>query len=268
MGVAYAQMLKLPAGSSWSVPSIQTLRKLHGGTESRGFTEFKLMSGPLPSLKEADRLIYAIRVNGVPIYIDGLPPEVDPAPFNSEAGVSLEFGIENLDFAGKNAGQEYIDVSLQFMKGVQLIRLADVRLRYVALRPKPETPLPIDRDLTLRWQGTYHRGKRQDAYQIFLLSTPSVEEAQARKRRIDEAKFSVGDIPLVAVLRPPLEKNPEFGVAAGIQQPSGQIKFTFDDESSQRICRGVIKLNSSLMGKGPYRRNIDDIKDSKQCRYF
>jgi TIR domain len=268
--VAYAQTLKSSSESGWAVPSLQTLRGLHGGKETRGFTEFKLTSGPLPSLKEADRLIHAIRVNGVPIYIDGLPPEVNAAPFNSEAGVKLEFGVENLDFAGKNAGQEHIDVSLRFMKGARLIRQADVRLQYVALRPKPETSLTIDQDVTLRWEAIYHRGKRQDVYQIFLLSTPSVKEAQERKRRIDEAKLSVGDIPLVAVLRPPLGENTNFGVALGIQQPSGQVKFTFDDETSQKVCRGVIKLNSgsSLMGNSPYRRNIDNIKDSKQCRYF
>ena len=269
-GVAYAQTHNSSAESGWIVPSLQTLRKLHGGKETKGFTEFKLTSGPLPSLKEADRLIYGIRVNGVPIYIDGLPPEVDPVPFNSEAGISLEFGIENLDFAGKNAGQEYIDVSLQFMKGTRLIRQAGVRLRYVALRSKPETQLTVDQGLTLRWQGTYYPGKRQDVYQIFLLSTPSVKEAQERKDRIDRAKLSVGNIPLVAVLRPPLGENANFGVALGIRQASGQVKFTFDDGTSQTLCRDLIKViaNSSLMGSSPYRRNIDNIKDSKQCRYL
>ncbi len=270
ISVAHAGAGKAPAESGWVVPSLQTLRGLQGGTATIAYTEFMLTSGPLLGLKGADRVTYAIRVNGVPIYIDGLPPEVYAVPFNAETGLKLEFGLENLDFSGKNAGYEDIELTLQFMQGDRLIRQAVVRLQYVALRSKPETQVTADQDLAIRWKGDYHPGKRDDVYQIFLLATPSVKEAENRKKRIDEARLSVDSLPILAVVRPPLGENQNFGVALGIRQPSGQVKFTFDDETSRRLCRGVIRLaaESRLMDNSAFRRSVDDRRDSKQCRQF
>jgi len=254
----------------WVVPSLETLLKQEAAKQNPAFSEFTMSSGPLPALKEADRLTYTIRVNDELIYIDGLPPEASAVSFNPDKGIDIRFGLENLDFSGKNAGYEHIDVALQFSRGGRIVKQNTVRLEYIALRPMGEQVLPVEPNLAVRWKAAYHAGKRDDVYQILLVSVAKSAAAEDLKRRIDETNFNLNNSRLVAVLRPPILGNPSFAINVGIRQPSGQVKFTFDDETSKQLCLRLNQFSarSQLINKSAFRRNVENRNDSRQCASF
>ena len=128
----------------------------------------------------------------------------------------------------------------------------------------------VEPNLAVRWKANYHAGRRDDVYQIFLLSVAKSATAEDLKRRIDEANFNLNDSRLVAVVRPPIGGSGSFAINVGIRQPSGQVKFTFDDETSKQLC---LKLNqfsarSQLINKSAFRRNVENRNDSRQCASF
>ncbi len=253
-------------GTGWVVPSLATLKKQEAARQNPAFTEFILKSGPIAALSKANRLTYAIRVNGTSVYIDGLPPETNVVPFQAATGVQLSFGLENLDFSGRNAGWEDIEVTLQFAADQQVLRTATVGLRYIALRPMPEGAANGAADLGLRWRADYHIGRAGSIYQIFLLSTPSGPGAVTMKQRIDAGKLALDGATVVAVVRPPLE-NSQYGVALGIAQPSGQVKFAFDDKESRKLCSALAAMppNPFLIHATAFRRNIENRNFSRAC---
>ncbi|MGH7340609.1 MAG: hypothetical protein ACREKH_08985, partial [Candidatus Rokuibacteriota bacterium] len=96
----------------WLVPSLSTLRRLKGTPKATGYTEFSITSGPL-DLANVNGLGWAIGVNGTPVHIDGWPPEAHRDAFDPRKGLQIEFGLENLDFSGKQSGVEHVDVTLE-----------------------------------------------------------------------------------------------------------------------------------------------------------
>lgn len=265
ISVAHAE--PAPSGPHWVVPSLRTLRARTASDEGVGFTEFVLTSGPLAGMREADSFVYGLRVNGTPVHIDGWPPDAHRKPFDPEKGLGLEFGLENLDFSGKHSGFEEVQVELQFSKGARVVGKAAVPLRYVALRDAAECEVKAGQDLTIRWRARYVHPRREDVYQIFLLSTPSVKEAETRKTLIDDARLKVAGQVVVAVVRPPLTGNPAYGVSLGVLQSTGQVKFTFDDVTSQRLMTGAV----ALVGQGPihnkpFRRPVGQRTEVTPCR--
>lgn len=272
IGVAHAQSNRPePDGAArephWVVPSLATLRTLKGGDKGVGYTEFSLVSSALPGLREADGLIYAIRVNGTPVYIDGWPPAAHRTAFEAIKGLSLEFGLENLDFSGKHAGVEEIDIALEFSQGARVLQKQAIRLRYVALRDAAECAVKATDDLTIRWRAHYVHPRREDVYQIFLLATPSVKAAEARKKQIDGARLPLDGKEVVAVVRPPITTNPSYGVALGLRQPTGQVKFTFDSATAQRLQKGVVDLaaRTKLIEATAYPRNVGSRTETTPC---
>jgi hypothetical protein len=253
--------------SHWVVPSLATLRALRGGDKGVGYTEFSLVSSALPALREADGLVYAIRVNGTPVYIDGWPPAAHRMAFDPAKGVSLEFGLENLDFSGKHAGVEEIEIALEFSQGARVLQKPVARLRYVALRDAAACPVKVTDDLTIRWRAHYVHPRREDVYQIFLMATRSVKAAETRKSEIDGARLPLDGKELVAVVRPPLTSNPSYGIALGLRQPTGQVKFTFDGPTAQRLQKGVVDLaaRTRLIEPTAFTRNVGSRTETTPC---
>jgi hypothetical protein len=83
------------------------------------------------------------------------------------------------------------------------------------------------------------------------------------------AKLKALGLPVVAILRPPNANNPKYGVGLGLRNPSGQVKFTFDEETSKGLCREAVKIaaHSAVIDKGVYRRQVETGK-SAQCYSF
>jgi hypothetical protein len=272
--VAHAHAQEATPQQGWIVPSLETLRRRHAGPDAPAYTEITLASGPLPALAQAKHVSVGIEVNGRTAWVDGLPVDANAVPFDAAKGVDVQLGLENLEFSGAQRGFERVELTLRFLDGRNVIREAKLPLRYVALRDKPD-PAPVgEPDLGVRWSAKYIPGPTADRYQIFLLSSPSAEEIERVKQRFDAAGFTVatakGTLPLVAVIRPPLKENGNYGLALGMRQPTGQIRFSFDEAASVVLCGRLHRIaqEHAFVRKNSFRRNIDDVRDSKQCAAF
>ena len=278
VATAYADVVQQLNAVSWVSPSIETLQTQRKTGKSRGFTEFTLTSDSLPGLKNADRVHYGIRVNGTPVYINSLPWEAYSMPFDAGKGVNILFGLENLDFAGQYQGYEHIEVVLGFTAQDRSVKNASFLLKYIALRDELNWETVRDHDIALRWKATYNAGQSEDVYQVFVFSDTNIKAAENLKRQIDRTNFSMNGETIVAIIRPELHisgqsgsvKNSNFGVVLGKRQPSGQIKFSFDDATSRELCKSTTQLAATLKREfnAPYRRSIASRKDSRQCQFL
>jgi hypothetical protein len=259
--------------TSWAVPSLATLGRPDNA--GRAYSEVNIQSPALPMLKDASTFTYALFMNGQPLRIDGLPPDAYPQAFDATKGIDLSFGLENLDASGRVGGYEDLRVQLKFMAGERMVRSAELSLRYVALRTI-EGPLTVsDGDISVNWRARYHPGRQTDNFQIFITSSPQVRGLELQKSRFDQAglkaKVAGRESPLVAVLRPPLDGNTNYGLNLGLREPNGQIRFTFDDAASTELClamNGIAATRSDLVRSDSYRRTLDGKKGFEQCVRF
>lgn len=239
---AYAQSVSTPTGSKWVVPTLETLKEA-GGRKSLGYTVFTLESGAMQGLQEANGMIYRVRVNGRPIYFNGWEPERLRVPFDPTRGIVLEFGLQNLDFAGAKAGAEEIEVSIDLLTAHRIVRTLRIPIQYVALRDAGPSQVVLD-GVHLRWRATYARPQHEHKFEIFLSTDAlaSAAAAEARKRRVDAAQLRLDGRPVLGVIRPPLPPNRNFGIVLGLEEPTGQVRFTFDEPTVNRLCHDVIAL--------------------------
>lgn len=256
----------------WAVPSLQTLRNSRYG--ERAFSEVRLQTGPWPAAQGADRVLWAVRINGNPLWVDGLPADAWPQPFDAAKGLDLAFGLENLDASGIDQGHERLEITLRFMAGTREVLQDRVNLRYVALRPITPRTVRTATGQALQWQAEYHVGRRDDAYQVIIDSTPTDAGWLAkRKRRIDDAHLRValdgqGTLPLVAVQRPPWRDNPNHALNAGITLPNGQVRFSFDEATARQVCRTLsqqAQRQPQLLRADTYRRSLDNRGKTRPC---
>ena len=264
-GFIAAALADVPNPPRWAVPSLTTLQQ--PGNAGHAYSEVHLQSGPLPALKGATHYTYALSMNGQSLDIDGLPPEAYPRRFDAAQGLDLSFGLENLNASGRQGGFEDLGIELNFLAGDQLLRKAHLRLRYVALREIGGPRTVSDGDLIVQWRAVYHAGRAEDAFQIFITSSPDGAGLQAHKLRFDAAGVTASvsgrEQPIVAVLRPPFESNRNYGLNVGLRQPNGQIKFTFDEGTSVALCKALNALAAhqpQLVRRDSYRRTLDGNK--------
>lgn len=270
-GLAHAA--EPPPPRPWAVPSLQTLRAATGSAGAGAWSEVHL-HGAVPAARGADRLIWAVRINGNPLWVDGLPAEATALAFDAERGLDLRFGLENLDASGRDEGFEDLRVDLQFMAGDRRVLHEKLQLRYVALRPIDARDVQTEGGLALRWSAAYRHGAG-DGWQVILESPSTGAGLADRKRRIDAAgeKIEVGGqvLPLVAVQRPPWTGNPNHALNAGLLQPSGQIKFSFDDASARSVCKALVRIAArkpGLLRSDTYRRALDGSASVNRCASF
>ncbi len=221
----------------WKVPSVETLRNMRD-RERMGYTEFSIRSSQLGELK-ADAVQYLIKANGSPLYVDGWAPANMLKDFSNP--FTFSFGLENLDFSGTDNGCENIEVDLSFLQGGRAIKQFAISRKYSALRDADEEEVKSQDGTTFTWGGKYVKPKNEDTSEVITGSVPSLENMKTAKNRIDAAKLSYKGQEVVGVLRPPLN-NPSYGVAVGVRQPSGQVRFTFDKTSANNILNWILQL--------------------------
>lgn len=270
MSEAYAAGTEV---TSWAVPSLATLRRPDNA--GHAYSEVKVQSAALPMLKDATTFTYALFMNGQPLRIDGLAPEAYPLEFDASKGIDLSFGLENLDASGRFGGYEDLRLQLNFMAGERKVRSAEFGMRYVALRTIEGPLTASDGDISLNWSARYHPGRQSDNFQIFITSGPQLRNLELQKNRFDQAglvtKISGRESPLVAVLRPPLDRNANYGLNLGLREPNGQIRFTFGEDVSTELClalNGIAATRRDLVRSDSYRRTLDGKKGFKQCALF
>ena len=171
-----------------------------------------------------------IRVNGVAIHEDGLPPEQRPVPATGSTPFRHRFALESLDFQGADGGCEAIALTLT-------PRYAEGSQKEAAARA------------TLEWSHeafitfvSYAAGGDDRA------ASAARERAAGLKRAFDALRLVYDGRPLVAVIRPPLTlagNTLAYGLAAGVVQPSGQVRITFSHEAASALAEALLRERAS-----------------------
>jgi hypothetical protein len=266
---AYAQ--QETAQKAWYIPSLATLasREEFKGV---GHTEFVLSNtGSLDV--DADGYFVDLQVNGRSVMVDGTPASYNVQAYTNSKAIEYKFGLQNMDFAGRNGGCDSLGASIHFVKDGELLdhKIALER-PYVALRHAAVTSSLRMND-TWEWRGTYHAAPNEYEYEVFLASvidtslslatyqlSESAEALQRLKGRADRLKVNFDALnvtyegqPLVAIIRPPLSKV-SYGIAAGIVRPTGQVSFLFSKEETYKLLNDLKSKRAE--GTNAYRRAV------------
>jgi hypothetical protein len=242
-------------GPRWLVPSLATL-KAQSEKSRQGFTEFNVVGRATPSLKTAQYFTYAIVVNGVPILIDGWDPHYIRIPYDHEKGLDFSFALENLDFSGRHNGREQLELTLRFWGEGLLIRELKLERQYVALRDARMEKFNIDGMGEIRWSGKFNNRRMADKFEVFLMSSQDMSTLQDFKWKLDSKNLMYQDNRVTAVIRPPLNNNPNSGITFGVIKDTGQTQFTFDEQSAAEVCRWLLIHRRDEKHKNLYRDDI------------
>lgn len=233
----------------WVVPALKTLRDRADQERASGvaYTEFSIETvDPLPATPDAEAVWLALKVNGVDALIDGV--EAPYRAFAAKPGTRLtvSFGLQNLGFSGASGGCEVLEATLTFVKyGKPVAEPFHLKRTYVALRDAEEVTMAV-RSRAFRWTGVYRSPAAKFDNEVFVGSIlfPSDGKAGAmeqarleavqRKRSIDDLQLTFDSRKVVGVVRPPLRES-AFGVALGLVEPSGQIRFILTRAEATRL---------------------------------
>jgi hypothetical protein len=229
----------------WEVPDIESLAKRRSELRD-GYTTFAIDSTDLTAVA-ANGVSLDLRVNGVEVRVEGMPGEYLTRIFDPKKPFHLEFGLQNLDFAGNSAGCDQVRAELRFWNGRTAVGKPVILERaYAALRDgEPLTVSAEGHHFT--WSAHYERPLTAVDYRVFVQSflldswntlkdreqvRRGVGELEAERKRVDQLQLVYQGMPVVAVMRPPLSR-PSWGLALGLRQPTGQIRFTFAKDEAR-----------------------------------
>ncbi|WP_286262813.1 hypothetical protein [Thalassotalea atypica] len=234
----------------WIAPSLKTLKERHQ-TEKITYMSFKVKSDALNLPETVDSYTYQIKVNGVPLYINGWQQHERTFQFDNSQPFELEFGLQNLDFSGVHDGEEKISLDINFIdsKSKLVSRTDQIERMLVALR-RVNTENVSSNSAIYEWSGTQHFGK-SDGVEVFIWSTPDINEMSRRKRFFDEENISFEDYRVMAVARPPLGSNTDYGLVVGLQDQYGRVSFTFDEVKADEL---MTWLNIQIL---PRKKRVD-----------
>jgi hypothetical protein len=236
----------------WSVPSLASLTQ--SNSEGVGYTVFAIKTdafrhGPVTAVE------VKIQVNGVPVREDGLPSRLRPIANDPRSSFSHNFALQTLDFEGAEGGCDRIKLELQPLArdGEQNTAHA-FSLTYVALRdvaPRTQTA----GDSTLAWSAAYITPLREWRHlaevNSYIYSTGdsasqqrAVGMARSSKKWLDQQQLSYLGSRVVGIIRPPRTVQPNgtaaYGLAAGLLQESGQVRFTFSEGDARKLASFII----------------------------
>jgi hypothetical protein len=246
VGTAHAQPAGATAARRWMTPSIESLALDPG--ESVGYSYFKIRTDAFRG-SGADRVEVAIAVNGVPVDEDGLAPAERPVPNDPEFSFDHLFALQTLNFEGREGGCDRVSLTLTPRRSDGTPGAAKrFDLLYTALRDQPERSETADGAM-LRWSATVIRPIREWRHWAIVHSygfrlgdaaskAAAVTQAEADKAWLDAMGWTIDGAPVRGVVRPPLtirNGSGSFGLAIGLLQPSGQVRFTFSETRARTI---------------------------------
>lgn len=254
----------------WSVPSVRALA--NGNPEGVGYTIFDLETN-LFQHTEITGVEVEIVVNGIPVREDGLTPDLRPTPNRPGQPFVHRFALQTLNFEGARGGCDKIEVALRPInvngnKGAA----QSVTLSYVALRDvAPHVEMVGNSEL--KWSAAYITPKREwrnipevNSYSYSTRDPATqrkvVERAEADKAWLDNLELMFQGQKVVGVLRPARTVSPSgiaaYGLAAGLLQANGQVRFTFSDGEARQLSafmiarRGKLPRASQVINSQPY----------------
>lgn len=230
----------------WVTPSIDTLAEREG--EPVGWSYFKLRTNAFQQ-PEINAIEFGLAVNGIPVDEDGLAPEERPEPNDPSAPFDRLFALQTLDFEGRMGGCDSVSVTLtpRYEDGHRGPPRT-FELSYAALRDQPARTVRSG-GATLTWSATVIRPAREWRHWAFVQSYPfqypnpdsqqqAVRRVEADKEWLDAAGLKFRGAVVRGVIRPPLsikQGRGAYGLAIGLVQPSGQVRFTFSEQDARAI---------------------------------
>lgn len=248
--------------SGWHAPSLEVLK--YDNEKTKGFTHFQITSEPLPYIQNATWVALGITANNYPVYFAGMEPKYNAVPYSPGEAIKLEFGLETLAFRGEHSGVEQLQADIYILdtKGSTL-KTFTLQRDYTALRSAKTTVHSLE-GKKAHWSGNFVHSRDDLEYTVTLASAH-----KSRLRYIDyEASYTTKQKlaynndqsrTLVAVVRPPLKDNTNYGIVAGLQDETEKIQFTFTKPDALQLCNWLSQTKSqpSLSGKLRYIRPND-----------
>lgn len=247
----------------WDVPSLENLQKMTD-RERVGYTEFDVSFTPKGKAAEADSYYFALRVNGQPVYISGLSPDLQKVPLQQGNENHLKFALENLNFTGQYSGYEKLELRVYFLSKDNVVFYQDLSRDYVALRDASKIPSLETEVGTFQWAGAYIPPHNENKYEVLVTSADCgnppqkncVDRAVRAKQQFDRIGLKLGSNPVVMVIRPPLRVPPAYGLALGLVQTTSQVQFTFSQEETRQVCSWAIDQSESGKAHGLIRSDL------------
>ena len=225
------------AASFWTVPSLFTLEEQVDEVVRPAFTEFMIDSPPVADVTTANAISYAVKVNGIPVHMDGLSPHVDRIPFNGKGGVHLNFALENLGFTGANDGHERIELELRYYAGNTVLKTARLAREYVSYHHAEPVALTSSGD-TYEWRGLFRPSRVEPGFELVLGAGPTNSIVEQRARLNAEGR-NYGGLAMIGVVRPGRPENPSAKLTMGFLLPTGQVRSRFSRDEVSALCRWV-----------------------------
>lgn len=260
-----------PAAVSWSVPSIETLSGQ--GASHTGYSIFTLEDQTFRDMPQVTSVVVGLKVNGVAVNEDGVPPELRPVKVELGGPLSYSFALQTLNFAGARRGCEDIEVSLTpLLEDGRRGPTRVARLDYVAFRDVAPRPAAGDGP-GLTWSATYIRPAEAWRNMLILNSysypfasagaqEAAIAKAQADKAWLDAQGFVYNGQPVVGAIRPPRILQPDgsaaYGLMAALRQPSGQLRLVSTYEAGKALAgylkaqRGRSPRAAQVIDKAPF----------------
>ena len=259
--------------SPWHIPSLDTLRS-KDDYKGVGHSEFIIQTDSPPEL-DADGYYLDLFVNERPVFIDGTPGSFSVSEFSPGQALKLEFGLQNMDFAGWDSGCDNLRAKVHFVKdGEKLADSVELSRQYVALRHARSVQQNRSGG-QWHWQGKYFPAPNEYEYEVFLASVEDrsltmgnfeqdenksaldtlKQRANQLKQNFDALKVEFKSQQLIAVIRPPLSKV-SYGIATGIVRPTGQVAFLFSKEEAYELLDHMKQGRKE--GSGAYKRAVRD----------
>lgn len=243
MAYASQEDIKESVSPGWIVPSLESLNSY----KKDGFTQFSIELKKEQGVEKADRAVFSVFINGTPIYIDGFEPKYLAKKITTIEAINYKFGLQNLGFAGADKGYENIEVVVQFMQGDNLIKQIKYPFKYVAIRSFDRRFATTLEGHPFYWEASYIKAKETD-YEVFIASSHNPNLAEDIKQKVDSGAYTYStNQKIVAVVRPPLGTNKNYGVVVGLEYDTGQIRFTFKKDEAEELCSWVKQMNSVNM---------------------
>ncbi|MDP3854301.1 hypothetical protein [Phenylobacterium sp.] len=256
---------------TWNVPSLEALIERKGA--GTGYTIFRLETDAFKNQPAVTSVEVGLRVNGITVNEDGVPPEYRPVGNRAGEAFNYSFALQTLNFDGARRGCEDVEVSLTpLLEDGGKGRTSVARLDYVAFRDV--APRPAAGGVSgLTWSASYIRPAEAWRNMLILNSyTFTFEKAGAREAAIakvqadkvwlDAKRFVFNGQQVVGAIRPPRTLQPNgsaaYGLMAALRQPSGQLRLVFNYETGKALGdyltaqRGHDARAANVIDKSPF----------------
>ncbi|OEK06486.1 hypothetical protein [Roseivirga misakiensis] len=217
----------------WNVPTLEYLEK----SGRRGYAHFKVTVEQTADL-DFDYFTYRVIVNGNEVLFNGISSD-DLRHAKGESDISLDFGLESLNFNGQDNGVEHVDITVSLHKNGNISQSIEVPLEYVAFRTFRKRTITYGNN-TVTWESKYY-APEDAAHELIVVSGTNLAGLVLDKEKIDEANLEYDGKRVIGVIRPPLGENLNYGLIVGLELPNKQTLIDFSRNEVERLKQWVLE---------------------------